>query len=171
MSPRAAWRLESLGFTEVYDYVAGKQNWLAFGLPMEGRLADVPTAGSVARPDVPTASLEERLGDVRARVEGSGFDTAVVVSEERIVLGILRPKHLGADPEATVEAAMSPGASTFRPHVLVFEMAHHMEEHDLPSAPITTGDGRLVGLLTREDARRASDELAQRLGALEAADD
>ena len=32
MSPRAAWRLESLGFSHVYDYVAGKIDWLAAGL-------------------------------------------------------------------------------------------------------------------------------------------
>jgi CBS domain-containing protein len=166
MSPRAAWRLESLGFREVYDYVAGKQDWLASGLPMEGRLSSVATAGTVGRADVPTASLEERLGDARRRVEGSAFDTAVVVNDRRIVLGILRPKHLDGDPRRTVEEAMSPGPSTFRPHVLVHEMAHYMHEHDLPSAPITTGEGKLVGLLTREDAVRAAEELG-RTGARE----
>ena len=36
MSPRAACRLESLGFGEVYDYVAGKLDWMAAGLPTEG---------------------------------------------------------------------------------------------------------------------------------------
>ncbi|MDP9404293.1 MAG: rhodanese-like domain-containing protein [Actinomycetota bacterium] len=33
MSPRAAWRLEHLGFAQVYDYVAGKVDWMAAGLP------------------------------------------------------------------------------------------------------------------------------------------
>ena len=27
MSPRAAWRLDSLGFQQVYDYVAGEADW------------------------------------------------------------------------------------------------------------------------------------------------
>ena len=36
MSPRAAWRLESIGFTRAYDYVAGKADWGSFGLPLEG---------------------------------------------------------------------------------------------------------------------------------------
>ena len=45
MSPRAAWRLESLGFTAVYDYVAGKADWFARGLPRAGRLAEEPTVG------------------------------------------------------------------------------------------------------------------------------
>ncbi len=39
MSPRAAWRFESLGGTRVYDYVAGKVDWFAAGLPREGRPA------------------------------------------------------------------------------------------------------------------------------------
>jgi Mg/Co/Ni transporter MgtE len=46
-------------------------------------------------------------------------------------------------------------------------MAHFMEEHDLPSSPVTTGDGRLVGLLTREDTLQATEELRRRLGAHE----
>ncbi len=33
MSPRAAWRLEAAGFGPVYDYVAGKADWLAADLP------------------------------------------------------------------------------------------------------------------------------------------
>src|SRR5438309_12115020 len=33
MSPRAAWRLESVGFSEVSDYVAGKNDWMSAGLP------------------------------------------------------------------------------------------------------------------------------------------
>jgi Mg/Co/Ni transporter MgtE len=147
--------------------VTGKQNWLASGLPMEGRLADIPTAGSVARDDVPTASLEERLGDVRDRVEQSDFDTAVVMNGERIVLGILRPKHLEGQDDLRVEEAMSAGPSTFRPHVLIHQMAHYMHEHDLASTPVTTGDGMLVGLLLGEDAARVTEELQRRLGAHE----
>jgi len=35
-----------------------------------------------------------------------------------------------------------------------------MVEHDLKSAPITTSDGRLVGLLLREDAVAAAPHAA-----------
>jgi len=37
-----------------------------------------------------------------------------------------------------------------------------MIEHDLDSSPITTSDGRLVGLLRRQDAARAALELHER---------
>jgi len=151
MSPRAAWRLESLGFTEVYDYTAGKLDWLAAGLPTEGTNAQRPRAGSLARKDVPTCALDEALGAVRDRVRGQGWDAAVVVNEERIVFGLLRAKELAGDGERLISQAMRPGPSTFRPYVLADEMAHHMVDHNLESSPITTSDGRLVGLLLQKD--------------------
>jgi hypothetical protein len=42
--------------------------------------------------------------------------------------------------------------------VFIVELAEFMVEHDLPSAPITTGDGVLVGMLRREDAVAAARE-------------
>lgn len=35
-SPKAARKLEDLGFTEVYDYEEGKADWKAAGYPTEG---------------------------------------------------------------------------------------------------------------------------------------
>ena len=147
-----------MGFNRVYDYGTGKQNWLASGLPTEGRSAGEPRAGSVARDDAPTCSLQDRLGDVADRARGSGWSAAVVVNDARVVLGLLREKELNGDPDRRIEEAMRPGPSTFRPHVSVIEMARYMTEHDLPNAPITTGEGVLVGLLLREDAVRVAAE-------------
>lgn len=152
MSPRAAWRLESLGFGQVRDYVAGKLDWMAAGLPTEGTNARRPRAGGVARKDTPTCGLNEKLGTVRERVRDLGWDAVVVTNDERVVLGLLRAKELDADSELPVERAMRPGPSTFRPFVSIREMADFMVEHKLDSSPITTSDGRLVGLLLREDA-------------------
>ncbi len=155
LSPRAAWRLEALGFQQVYDYESGKVDWMGAGLPTEGTNADKPRAGDVARKDVPTCRLEERVGDVEKKVRAAGWDACVVVNGEQVVLGLLRARELGADPDLPVEKAMRPGPSTFRPHVSMDEMAKFMTEHDLLNSPITTSDGRLVGLLIREDAVRA----------------
>ncbi len=152
MSPRAAWRLESLGFREVYDYVAGKLDWMAAGLPTEGTNARLPRAGDVARKDVPTAQLDERLGEVRERVRTKGWEAVVVINSERVVLGLLRSKELEKDPDLRMEQAMRPGPSTFRPYVSIKEMAENMTKHMLESSPITTSDGRLVGLLLQKDA-------------------
>jgi Mg/Co/Ni transporter MgtE len=158
MSPRAAWRLESLGFRQVYDYVAGKLDWMAAGLPTEGTNAKHPRAGEVSRKDVPTAQLDERLGEVSERVRANGWDAAVVINSERVVLGLLRSKELEKDPNLSVEHAMRPGPSTFRPYVSIKEMAENMTQHMLESSPITTSDGRLVGLLLQKDAVQKAGE-------------
>jgi len=139
--------------------MVGKLDWLAAGLPTEGTDAARPRAGSVARADVPTCRLDEPLAEVRDRVRTAGWDACVVVNHERVVLGLLRAKELDADPGLRVEQAMRPGPSTFRPFVAIEEMASFMIDHDVPNAPVTTSDGRLVGLLRREDAARAAHQL------------
>jgi CBS domain-containing protein len=143
----------------VYDYVAGKQDWLAAGLPVEGTLSAFPRAGDVARKDVPTCRLDERLGEVKERTRRAGWNVCVVVNDQNVVFGLFRAKELEKDDDLLVEEAMRPGPSTFRPHVLVQEMAEYMSRHDLESSPITTSDGRLVGILLREDAERLAHEM------------
>jgi len=125
---------------------------MAAGLPTEGTGPEHPRAGDVARKDVPTCRLDERLGDVRARVRAAGWDACVVVNDERVVLGLLRAKELEKDAGSRIEQAMRPGPSTFRPFVPVDELAGFMAEHGVEGSPITTSDGRLVGLLLRTDA-------------------
>jgi CBS domain-containing protein len=151
MSPRAAWRLESFGFLEVYDYTVGKLDWMAAGLTTEGTNSNRPRAGDLARKDIPTCKVDERLGEVRDRVHALGWDAVVVVNDERVVFGLLRAKELARDGDLPIAQAMRPGPSTFRPYVLADHMAHTMVEHKLESSPITTSDGRLVGLLLQKD--------------------
>jgi CBS domain-containing protein len=136
--------------------VDGELDWLAAGLPTEGRNADRPRAGDVARRDAPTCRLDEPIGQVRARMQAAGWDACVVVNDERVVLGLLRAEELRRGQDEPIEQVMRPGPSTFRPHVPIEELAHHMIHHDLPSSPVTTSDGRLVGLLRREDAARVA---------------
>ena len=142
----------------MYDYVHGKADWLAAGLPTDGTNAQRPNARDVARTDVPTCRLDEQLGAVRARVREAGWDACVVVNEERVVFGLLRERELNAshDDDEPIEHVMRPGPSTFRPNVAIEEMAAFMTEHDLVSSPITSSDGRLIGLLRRDDAVRVA---------------
>jgi predicted transcriptional regulator len=135
----------------VYDYQAGIQDWMGEGLPTEGTNAQHPRLADVARRDVPMCSLGERLGDVRDRTVAAGWDACVVVSPERVVLGLLRARELNADPSLPVERAMRPGPSTYRPSVSVAEMRRIMADRDLDSSPVTTSDGRLVGLVRKRD--------------------
>jgi Mg/Co/Ni transporter MgtE len=154
MSPRAAWRLEGMGFTEVYDYPPGKADWSASGLPMEGTWANEPTIGDTARRDVPTCSPSEKVGVARERVREAGWDRCVVVGKERVVLGLLGQKELAADPETIAEEAMRNGPATFRPDEPLEKMAKSMQDRGASAILVTTPDGTLVGLLSREEAER-----------------
>jgi Mg/Co/Ni transporter MgtE len=136
--------------------VDGELDWLAAGLPTEGRNASRPRAGEVARRDAPTCRLDESIGEVRERVRAAGWNACVVVNDERVVLGLLRAEELRRGQDESIERVTRPGPSTFRPHVPIEELAHHMIHHDLPVSPVTTSDGRLVGLLRREDAARVA---------------
>jgi len=135
----------------VYDYRVGKQDWMGAGLPTEGANTERPRLADVVRRDVPTCSLGERLGDVRNRVTAAGWDACVVVSQDRVVLGLLRARELRADPDLLVERVMRPGPSTYRPFVSVAEMRRTMIDRNLESSPVTTSDGKLVGLVRRPD--------------------
>jgi Mg/Co/Ni transporter MgtE len=99
--------------------------------------------------------MDERIDEVRERLSAAGWEVCVVVNDERVVFGLLRKGELVKGRDEPVEQIMRPGPSSFRPHVRIEEMALYMTEHDLPSSPITTSDGRLVGILLREDALEA----------------
>ena len=158
MSPRAAWRLISLGFTRVYDYVAGKMDWLGFGLSTEGALADQPRAGSTARRDVPRCGLQDRLGEVRERVQAAGWDECAVVNDEDVLLGLLRGKHWESSAESIAEDVMSEGPATIRPSEPLEAIAGRMQDRDVSAIFVTDSAGVLIGLLRREDAERVLGE-------------
>jgi CBS domain-containing protein len=158
MSPRAAWRLEGRGFETVYDNVPGKADWAASGLPTEGTLASVPTIGDAARRDVLTCTLGEKLSDAQERVRAAGWDACVVVNKEQVVLGLLRKKELTLDPDVGVEQVMRNGPTTSRPNEPLRKMAKRMRERGARTMLVTTSDGKLVGLLYRDDAERLAGE-------------
>jgi CBS domain-containing protein len=153
MSPRAAWRLESIGFTRVYDYVAGKADWGSFGLPLEGTKG--ARAGEYVRADVPTCRLEGRLQEIRRRVSAAGWDTCIVVNESGVVLGRLGRKALASEEDVAVEAVMTAGPSTVRPSITLAAIVERMQSQKLTGALVTRSDGRLVGVLRRTDAEAA----------------
>jgi Mg/Co/Ni transporter MgtE len=151
LSPRAACRLETLRFERVFDYVAGKADWLAHDLPVEGTKASEPTAGRFARTDVVTCRLDERVGDVRARVEASPYRFALVVSPGGVLLGRVRRAALEGDPDRSAEEAMEAGPSTVRPHTHTEELVERLRSRDLRTALVTTPEGILIGIVRLED--------------------
>jgi CBS domain-containing protein len=147
MSPRAAWRLEQLGFTQVYDYTAGKIDWIASGWPTEGAGPVRPRVLSATDPNVPTCHLAEEVGTVRVRL-GEEATFCVVVNERRVVAG--RLEHLdGVDPEDRRPASevMRAGPTTIRPSEDLFAVRRRMSERHVQHLLVTTPDGELLGLV------------------------
>ena len=150
MSPRAAWRLETLGFPRVYDYVAGKADWGSYGLPLDGYADSTTRVSSVTSTNVPTCRLDELVPDVAVRLP-DGWDIAVVINEENIVLGTLGRSALHSKRQTSVEDAMTAGPSTIRPSARLDDIAIRMRDQNLTRIIVTRSDGVLLGVVRAED--------------------
>ena len=154
MSPRAAARLKSLGFTKVYDYEAGKSDWLASPLPTEGRAAGEPDAAAMVRGDDIACHLGDNLGDVAKRVRAAGKDVCIVVNDRHIVLGRIRGQDFDRDPNSLVEDVMRPGPSTIRPDTDLGTVVKTLRDGRVKSTLVTNQEGRLIGTVYLEDVER-----------------
>src|SRR5215475_15364883 len=157
LSARAAWRLESLGFTQVFRYTAGKADWFANGLPREGKQADIPNAGELARTDAPICHLNDRAGDVYDRIRASGWDMCVVVNGQHVPLGTLNLEAMVSDPKAAAEQLMEPGPDTIRPSRSFEETSEYLKRRNSDRVLVTTSDGVLIGVYFKSDAARRMD--------------
>jgi Mg/Co/Ni transporter MgtE len=125
---------------------------MARALPVEGERANARTAASCAHDDVVTATLEELVADVRARVAGSPYGFGLVVHDQDVVLGRLRMSEMEtAGPDVRAEDVMSPGPSTVRADTDAEELAAKLDEKNLKTAIVTTPEGRLIGVVLRRD--------------------
>ena len=112
-------------------------------------------AGGHVRNDVPNCRLDDGLEEVCERLDESGWDTCFVISESGVVLGRIGRRAIRGREDVTAEEAMTPGPSTIRPSARLREIAERMQRQNLTNLPVTTSEGRLVGLLTRRDAEQA----------------
>ena len=146
MSARAAWRLESMGFQEVYRYTPGNADWLAAGWETEGTEAKKSRIRQMIHKDVPTCSLRERLEDVKSR-RRPNQDMCIVVNDRNIVMGVIQNETWDANPQARVVDIMQPGPKTLRPDLEPKDAQKILRNYDAPTAIITTSDGELLGII------------------------
>ena len=149
---RAAARLEAGGFRDVRVYAAGKVAWLADGLPAEGRRQPEQRIAAIARTDVAIVRGDATLRDAAPLLhEDDRGDIAVVLDEDDVVLGVLRPETLGLAPSTPVADVLQPGPSTFRPSMTIAELVDYFRSSDERRAIVSTSGGRWIGLIRRED--------------------
>ena len=140
MSPRAAWRLDSLGFTDAADYAGGKMDWLAYGLPYEG------TADLVGRhlEDVPTCRPEDPVAGVAALVERRGL--CVVVLDDGVVYGVLDAHAAEHHPDLAAGDVAAFGPTTVRPSEERSALDERMGKRNVERMLVTDPAGRLLGV-------------------------
>jgi CBS domain-containing protein len=149
MSPRAAWRLEAAGFGPVFDYVAGKADWLAADLPFEGT---AQLAGMFTRRDVATTGEGAPVTEALRLLEAQGFGPVLVLNEAGVVMGAAyRDRLQAASGEAEVGSVMRFGVSTVRPSEDAAALAHRMGHSEVTRVVVTRSDGTLIGLFFVED--------------------
>ncbi len=153
MSPRAAARLETLGFDKVYDYVSGKSVWIAAGLPTVRQSAGSPAAGNTLRAGDIVGHAGGRLGDVARRARAEGKDEVIVVDDWHVVLGRIRGAALDGDPDALIEDVMRPGPATIRPDTPLETVVATLGPAGVASILVTDPDGRIIGTVYLEDAQ------------------
>jgi Mg/Co/Ni transporter MgtE len=88
------------------------------------------------------------------RDRSADLGSCFVVDGDGVVLGRLGRKALRREDDVTVDEAMSPGPGTLRPSARLQEAVEWMRKRGATSAPITTADGRLYGLLLLADAEK-----------------
>ena len=149
MSSRAAWRLEQLGFSDVYDYEGGRKDWQEAGLPTEGTDPRGPIVADAVTVDPPSCEPGSTVGAARALLGGE-WTQVVVVNGSRVILGVMRKESWAAPDESLVENAMRSGPSTVRPGSLLQPLVGRMKKRDTESVLVSDPEGRLIGVLDRD---------------------
>lgn len=157
MSPRAAARLESFGFRRVFDYAAGESDWFASGLPAEGDKAEIAVVGDVAETDVPTFAPLDRVETVKERLAGTGWQVAVILNDQRTVLGTVEAA-VGIDPvDPTVELedVMQLGPTTWRYNAPLEQVSEYLIRNSADQVLVTSPQGILLGVAQKSSVDEA----------------
>lgn len=149
MSPRAAWRLEAAGFGPVYDYAAGKIDWIAADLPFDGSAA---LAARFTRRGVATADESTAAGEALRLLDAQGFGPVPVLNRAGVVMGAAYRDALASAPGgARTGTVMRSGVSTVRPSEDAAALAQRMTQAGVTRVVVTRPDGTLVGLFFAAD--------------------
>lgn len=144
-----------MGFTDVYDFVDGKIEWLSYGLPTEGKGPHFAVAGEIAdRGAVLACRLGDRVDDIARALDTVPHDYCVVLNDQDIVLGRIRKKKVKDSAFIRVEQVMELGPTTVRPSEPAKGLLERMKQKHVPAVIVTTNKGRLIGAATQEALER-----------------
>jgi hypothetical protein len=129
---------------------------MARGVPLDEDRATERRAIDFSNQEAVTCGLRDTIGPLRSRVADSPYGFALVLGDDRVVLGRLRKTALAGDPEALAEKVMEPGPSTSRPDASVAKLLAKLQKRELTTAILTDPEGRLLGVVRRADLEAAA---------------
>jgi CBS domain-containing protein len=135
-----------LGFSPVFDYVAGKADWLAYGFPVEPEKFETSIVKARMIREFPRCHPSEPLFEGRERARAAASDVCPVVNEAGILLGLLRPDHWDNDPQARADEVMESGPTTVRPSLAIQEAEEMLAKGKQNYLLVTSSDGKLMGV-------------------------
>ena len=141
-----------MGFDQVFDYEAGKIDWLAYGLPVEEEIENAPLVINQMERQVPKCRLRHSAGEAKQRAEQLGLNLCPVVNEQDIVLGLLRKDAWNDDPTSTAERLMESAPTTLRPYYPAEDATELLDQKGADAILVTSSDGKLMGVFKREMA-------------------
>ena len=104
-----------------------------------------------------TATPDEKLSSVEAKMREGGFRSMPVLAEGRVV-GIVTDRdlrrHTGYLDATEVKKAMSEDVITVKPETTIYEAARLLRERKIGAIPVVE-DGKLVGMVSTTDILQA----------------
>lgn len=119
------------------------------------------TAGGLMTPDVLAVPPDITVGEAGERLRRRAGEVeavyyAYVVDAAGVLKGVLRMRDLVlSPPSAPVGSAMVPDVTALRPDMSLDEVAEVFRRHKYIALPVVDGIGRLLGLVTADDAMDA----------------
>jgi CBS domain-containing protein len=139
-----------LGFSKVFDYMAGKIDWMTYGLPVEGA-SDIALIRDRLVREWPVCRITETTSGAKQRAQAHGAGFCLVLNDEGIVLGVVGRGGWEMPESMAVEEIMDPAPTTLRPSVSVDNATEFLEKHNLDAIVVTSSDGKFMGVFRRQE--------------------
>jgi Mg/Co/Ni transporter MgtE len=118
--------------------------------------SEAVTVGRLVHDDVVRCRPDDPAGEVAKQIAGSPYDFALVTTPGGVLLGRLPASDAqSANPETPASETMESGPSTVRPQRSVGSTLERLAKQGLQWAIVTTPEGRLIGVVSREELEHA----------------
>ncbi len=116
-------------------------------------MASLLTTADAARKEVFTCSLSDSIKGMGEMIASKGQDDCIVLNDQGIVMGRTRRRAIEArGAQDTLEEVMELGPTTVRPDERLDAVVGRMRRRGVRSIVVATLDGKLVGVLYRDEA-------------------